>query len=93
MQRINYKEASRLSWSNLHDSNYPGSDLINMGSLQRIADATEMMTKNYIDLQRNYDYMKSDRDNLRERYREMERKLSALKGVITKLKAKKIMTI
>lgn len=89
MPRVNYKEASRYNWSSLHDTNYPGVDLINMGSLQRIADAIEIMGKNYLELQRSYDYMKSDRDSLRERYYKMERRLSAMKGVITKLKTKK----
>lgn len=59
---------------------------INAGSLQRIADATELMTKNYVDCQ-------DTRDTYQRWYKEEQAKtqklalrVAALKGVITKLK-------
>lgn len=61
-------------------------EYINAGSLQRIADATEKMAQRYTDLIR-------DRDNYERYYREavkrerqLERRLAAAKGQITKLR-------
>jgi hypothetical protein len=61
---------------------------INAGSLQRIADATEKMAKNYVDLQNNLDSYKKlfeDRGGALDR---MYRRNSALRGQITKLRKK-----
>lgn len=85
-----FKEGSRL------DLNPPGGDKpsythedIITGSIQRIADATEKMAQNYIQMQ-------NDRDLYLRWYREksdanamLNRRICALRGVITKLKKRK----
>ena len=78
------RESSRGHW-NSQDT----IEDINCGSLQRIADATELMAKNYQSLI-------NDRDNYQKWYRErgeridgLNRKISALRGQITKLKKAK----
>lgn len=79
----NFREHSKDNWNSVSTVEH-----INAGSLQRIADATEKMAGNYIKLQSDYDYMRKSRDNYRECYESSLRKISALKGVITKLKRK-----
>ena len=59
---------------------------INAGSLQRIADACETMAADDQKLKSSYEYMKQSRDMWRERAETRARRISALKGVITKLK-------
>jgi len=79
-----YRDESRKHYGTSDE--YLTIDQLNAGSLQRIADATEAMAKNHVQLQNDYNYMKISRDGYRELY-EMERKRTkALKGVITKLK-------
>ena len=78
----NFRQASK-------DHNWTSSDStehINAGSLQRIADATEMMAKNYVNMQQ-------ERDNYQKWYRErglrideLQRSKASLRGQITKLK-------
>lgn len=77
------KEESIASWSGRGTI-----ESINAGSLQRIADATEKMV-------RSYDALREERDrNLRwyqeelGRRRKADRRVSALQGVITKMKNK-----
>lgn len=82
-------EHSKTPWE-LKNNNgeYPGDENITIGCLQRIATATEAMAVNHVKLQNDYDYMRSQRDRYRQRYEESQRRISALKGVITKLKKK-----
>lgn len=61
---------------------------LNTGSLQRIADATELMAKNFIAMQNDLDYYKRRYNECRGREDKLYRQISALKGVITKLKKK-----
>jgi hypothetical protein len=61
---------------------------INAGSLQRIADACELMCKDREKLERDYKWMRESRDEYRLRYRNAERSRAALRGQITKLKKK-----
>lgn len=76
-----FREASRGNFTSARTVEH-----INAGSLQRIADATEKMAQRYTDLIR-------DRDNYERYYREavkrerqLERRLAAAKGQITKLR-------
>ena len=78
---MDQREMSRKGWNDNCTT-----DAINSGSFQRIADACELMAKNYTDLI-------NDRDRFERWYREekryrhsAERSSSALRGVITKLK-------
>ena len=83
-----WKDASRTSW---HRSagNESGSDIpdnqLQIGCLQRIADATELMA-------RNWSQLKDERDRYERWYTEQksrsdlsERRRAALRGVITRL--------
>ena len=62
---------------------------INAGSLQRIADATEKMASNYTQLQNERDLYKRLYNEKLVTINKLYRQISALKGVITKLKKKK----
>ena len=61
-------------------------ETINCGSLQRIADATEMMAKNYLALQSDLDWNRNRNKELSSRNSSLCRQVSALRGVITKLR-------
>ena len=77
----NQREASKQNWecrNTVED--------INSGSLQRIADATELMSQNFIRLQNDRDMYKRWYDKEKEEKERLYRRVSALKGVITKLK-------
>jgi len=58
----------------------------NCGSLERIADACELMAKNYLELQQRAEQYKQWFYYERERRSSLERRLSRAKGEITKLK-------
>ncbi len=61
---------------------------INAGSLQRIADACELMAKNYKQLVDERDRYKLWYENNVAENRRMVRTIGALRGVITRLKNK-----
>jgi hypothetical protein len=61
-------------------------DQMNAGSLQRIADATEMMAQNHIRLQSDLAQYKRWYNEEREQNRHLERRIRSLKGVITRLR-------
>lgn len=78
-----YRSKSRQTWENDNISTH---EMINVGSLQRIADATEKMAA-------SYDRLREDRDYWRRRYEQehatavgMGYTIRTLRGVITKLK-------
>jgi fibronectin type 3 domain-containing protein len=58
------------------------------GCYQRIANATELTAKNYIQLQDEYNRLKQSTELWKERYYKMYKQNSSLKGQITKLKKK-----
>ncbi len=62
---------------------------INSGSLQRIADACEKMAGNYTQLQNDRDLYKRWYNEEKSATAKMRRRVSALQGVITKLKKRK----
>lgn len=86
-ERKSFKELSRqiFSKSPIEDTTY---EMINAGSLQRIADATELMAKNHDDLIRRAQFLEESRNNWRSQAEASQRQVNALKGVITKLKKK-----
>ena len=61
-------------------------DVINTGSLQRIADATELMAQNYLKLQRDLDFYKGLYNRTKERLVSLEKTNRSLKGWVTRLK-------
>jgi hypothetical protein len=77
----NLREDSKKTWT----SN--GSiDHINAGSLQRIADAMELMARGYQELIRERDQYKHWYEHRRDRHEKAERRIIALKGVITRMR-------
>lgn len=81
-----FREKSRTDYNNGTDA-VSGED-IQIGCLQRIADATELMAKNYTKLQADLDMYKKWYNESDENRWALERKISSLRGVITKLKNK-----
>lgn len=85
MVGVTYEEASRQSWHR-SDGGQPDRDQMQLGCLQRIADSTEAMAKNFIQLQNDRDFqirrkLDLEKDNLR-----MARVIRALRGTITRMK-------
>jgi len=78
---MNQREASKQNW-NSGDTR----EDINSGSLQRIADATELMASNYQKLLTDAQSSKEAYHKSIERERKLERRIAALKGVITRIK-------
>ena len=85
----NLRDFSRGEWLGIYSDDKPDCQEIATGALQRIADATEKMAA-------SYDMLRGDRDWWKERaecrwtaLRSAQRSNSALRSVITKLKAKK----
>lgn len=73
----------------LSKSDYNGEitiENINCGSLQRIADATELMASNYKQLQQDCDKYQRWYNEEAQKVNNLYRKISSLKGVITKYK-------
>jgi len=75
-----------LSKQNFESANGNTLEAIGAGSLQRIADATELMAKNYLQLQTDRELYKRWYNESKAQKEKLYRQISALKGVITKLK-------
>lgn len=84
---MNQREASKQNW-NLFTDGHPTIQEINSGSLQRIADATELMASNYTRLQNELQWMKESKERQRLEATRLFNQVRTLKGVITKLKKK-----
>lgn len=77
------REASRRDWASNNTV-----EQINAGSLQRIAAALELSCKDREKLERDYAYMRSNRDDLRRLLDSALRSNAALRGVIKRMKRK-----
>ena len=77
------REVSKLNHTTTSQTE---ADTINLGSLQRIADAVEKMASSYDVIREERDWLKSQRDELRGQVDRQARTIRALKGVITKMK-------
>ncbi|MGH1361018.1 MAG: hypothetical protein ACRBC3_19840 [Burkholderiaceae bacterium] len=75
------RESSRKEWTSRSTLGE-----INSGSLQRIADATEKMAAGYDKMRNDRDLYKRWHEAAQERNARLERRISALRGVVTKLK-------
>jgi hypothetical protein len=94
-RKISCRESSRLNIIVDREGGHPVSEDIQDGCLMRIADALERLASGKAELEtlRELEEVKKDRDYHSSRRREeivakerLYRRLSALKGVITKLK-------
>lgn len=78
---MNFQESSRKNWTSDRSVEH-----INAGSLQRIADAMEKVALNYDELLRDKKRAEEARDYWRNRADRLASRVSALKGVITKMR-------
>jgi hypothetical protein len=77
------RDISKQQWA---DGDNPTVERINAGSLQRIADAAELMAKNHTELVRERDSERLQAEFWKGRAGASGRSIVALRGVITKLK-------
>ena len=75
-----FREHSKNSWESNNSVEH-----INAGSLQRIADATELMAKRHQELVNERDTFKRSKDYWEARHADLERSNRSLRGQITKL--------
>lgn len=80
-----YREESRKDWCN-GQSDKPTAEQIKLGCLQRIADATESMAKEYNRLLMENNVLKNSRARYRDEAEMLRRRLAATKGVVTRMK-------
>ena len=82
-----FDDESRTKWySTTHDK--PNTEQLQLGCLQRIASATELMAKNYDQLIQERDRYKRYYNEQHECSERLVRSNAALRGQITKLKKK-----
>jgi len=81
-----YRDQSRVNYGS-HEE-IPSIEKINCGSLLRIADATEVMAKNYQKLQESAERYERWYHDESKRAKLAERRVASLKGVITKMRKK-----
>lgn len=81
-----YREMSKVHYG--HSRDEAGIEAINAGSLQRIADATEKMAQSYDAMTKDRDWYKSRLMQEQQAYSRMERRVRALRGVITRMRKK-----
>ena len=84
----NFRNYSRQDWHNAFAGN-PSCEQISTGSLQRIADATEKMAQRHTELIDRANRLQRDYDRACERNARQERRIAALRGVITKMRKAK----
>lgn len=82
-----YRTESRADWGTVDDGPV-ATDQIKLGCMLRIADATELMSRNFVSMQNDLESTKRNRDFYREKYHQALASNAALRGVITKLKKK-----
>jgi hypothetical protein len=88
-QMINIREASKVSWESPPQNGsevYPGDTNIQLGCLMRIADATEKMAGNYIQMENELKLSKERIDKNTNYIKKLERRVASYQGVITKMK-------
>lgn len=85
----NWRDISRMDWATqTEEDGSNAKEKAKVGALQRIADAVEVIAKDRINLQDGYDYQKKEKERYYQYWLEEQRRNSALKGVITKLRKK-----
>jgi len=80
-----FKEESRKNWCADQDDALSEGQ-IKLGCILRIADATELMSKNHQELIRERDNYKKWYEEERDKKNHLMRRIISLKGVITKIK-------
>ena len=83
---MNQREASREEWECAKKEDIPTYQSINSGSLQRIADACELMAESWQTLKDERDQYEILWEKERQRKELAWRRIRSFKGVITRLK-------
>ena len=83
----NFKDFSRENWQRT-DGEKPVNEQLQLGCLQRIADATEAMAKNYVQLQTDVEFWKEEYHHEKNRREMFQRSIVAHKANYTRLKNK-----
>lgn len=83
----NYKDASRANWARTDNRN-PTTEQLQLGCLQRIADATEAMAKNYVQLEKDVEFWKREYYHEKNRKDAWQRSATSYKAHFTRLKNK-----
>lgn len=91
MSHKSFRDGSRENYGR-SDGQSLTLEQITCGALLRISDATEAMAKNHIRMQADLDYYKRLAENRADRVTHLERSNAALRGTITKLKRKHVVT-
>lgn len=78
-----YKAESKKEW---YTTGNISTEQLQLGAIMRIADATEKIAQNYSSLIEERDRYKRWYNEGSEERRRLERRISSLKGVITKIK-------
>ena len=89
MSKLSIKNHSRLDFTLKENDDANTPENITLGCMLRIADATEAMAKNFLQLQSDVKYYKENRDFWKEKALELTRSNASLKGHITRLKNNK----
>lgn len=74
---------SRQNWSNL---SLPHDRRIELGALQRIATASELMATNYQKMQQDLNWYMSQYNQQKAEIKTLKAKLAAQKGLVTRVK-------
>lgn len=82
MESKDYREHSRARWMTTD----PSMEAVQVGALQRIADATEKMAQRYEDLVRDRDQWKRVAEVRADRISELKFSIRSLRGVITRMR-------
>jgi len=83
-KKTDIREGSRRNWHINTDGLNVGQ--IQLGAILRIADATEKMCLDREKLERDYRYMRNNRDFYRNLYEKERRRSAGLKGYVGRLK-------
>lgn len=86
MQKSFRSESKKDYGTNVPEGEGLSLERLNCGSLMRIADATEIMATNYLRLQEDLATAKRGREYYMEEMEKAQRTITAMKGLITKLK-------
>ncbi|MFH1739000.1 MAG: hypothetical protein ABIH23_08325 [bacterium] len=84
-----WKEQSKRDWGQqVLDEEALPDEQIKIGAILRIADALEKMSEPYLQLLRRLEIKQKSGETQYEEIKYLDRRIAALKGVITKLKKK-----
>jgi alanine dehydrogenase len=84
-----YRKESRTDWGvTVTENTKPDRDQLHLGCMMRIADATEVMAQNFIQLQNQLKWANERNQRLVAQNEKLQRQVNAYKGVVKKLKNK-----